>query len=327
VGMQGMTRVSRSAIARRISSALLLLGSLSCEEPAQAVEYGLGDYLLGFSIPMSGYTPPPGFYFQDTFYLYNGSASANVNFQFGNLTSVGIDLKFAVNIASVAWYTDATILGGSLGFAALLPIAGERTSAAVSFTGPLGINRRFGRSDDINALGDSAYSAILGWHAGEHHWNVSLTGFVPTGYNSPDALAITGLNRPGIDIKAAYTFLSQTGIEVTIAPGVTVNAINNKTNYQSGAEFHVEWAVNQHLPIGLYAGVGGYFYQQFTNDGGAGNRIGPFKGRVASVGPMAGYTFKVGDQEVNIAGRWFHEFAVKNRVRGESIFASLSFRL
>jgi hypothetical protein len=41
-------------------------------QPARAVEYGIGEYLLGFTIPMSGYTPPPGVYFSDTFYLYQG---------------------------------------------------------------------------------------------------------------------------------------------------------------------------------------------------------------------------------------------------------------
>jgi hypothetical protein len=53
----------------------------------------------------------------------------------------------------------------------------------------------------------------------------------------------------------------------------------------------------------------------------------PFKGRIASVGPLLGYTFKVDQQEVNLAARWFHEFAAENRVQGDSVFASLSFRL
>jgi hypothetical protein len=42
--------------------------------------YGFGDYGLGYGIPMSGYTPPPGVYFSDTFYLYSASATTNVTF-------------------------------------------------------------------------------------------------------------------------------------------------------------------------------------------------------------------------------------------------------
>jgi hypothetical protein len=81
------------------------------------------------------------------------------------------------------------------------------------------------------------------------------------------------------------------------------------------------------LPFGLAAGVGGYFIQQVTNDHGSGDQFGAFRGRVAAVGPLLGYALKAGAQEVDFSARSFHEFAVENRVRGDLIFASLSFRL
>jgi hypothetical protein len=308
--------------------AAFLAGSLSIVQPAQAVEYGIGDYLLGLTLPMSGYTPPPGVYFSDTFYLYKGSASGNVRFPIGKQLEAGLTYQFVFDIAQVAWFTDLQILGGSLGFAATVPFGSENTNASIGFTGPLGIDRQFGRTESVAALGDSAFSAILGWQAGESHWNVTLTGFTPTGYYSSTAIAFTGLNRPAVDIKGGYTFLSlQTGTELSAALGMTVNAINNQTNYQSGAELHFEWALNQHFPFGLAAGVGGYYYQQVTNDGGAGDRVGAFRGRVAAVGPLLAYTFKNGAQEVTVSGRWFHEFDVAHRVQGDSIFAALSFPL
>jgi hypothetical protein len=92
-------------------------------------------------------------------------------------------------------------------------------------------------------------------------------------------------------------------------------------------ELHFEWALNQHFPFGLAVGIGGYFYQQVTNDYGSGDTVGPFKGRVAAVGPLLSYTVKAGDQEVNLSGRWFHEFAAENRTQGDIIYASLNFRL
>ena len=305
-----------------------LAGSSFLIQPVQAVEYGLGNYLLGYSLPMAGYTPPPGVYFSDTFYLYQGSASANVKFPVGRNTVAGVSYNFLFNIAQVAWVTDAKILGGSLGFAAILPFGGERTSASLSFTGPFGVDRQLGRTASVDALGDSAFTAFLGWAAGEHHWNATLTGFAPTGYYSSTALAFTGLHRPGVDLKGGYTYLSlQTGIEASAALGITVNAINTATNYQSGAELHFEGALNQHFPFGLSAGVGGYYYQQVTNDGGSGDRIGPFRGRVAAIGPLVSYTLKAGAQAFTLSGRWFNEFDVTHRVRGDSIFASLSFPL
>ncbi|MEJ0094177.1 MAG: transporter [Methylocella sp.] len=178
------------------------------------------------------------------------------------------------------------------------------------------------------SLGDTAYSAFIGWNAGNNHWNFTLTGFAPTGDYSPSRIAEMGMNRPGIDIKGGYTYLSpQTGIEVSAALGMTFNLMNTATDYQTGDELHFEWALNEHLPFGLAAGVGGYFYQQVTDDTGSGARFGPFKGRVAAIGPVGSYTFKAGAQELTLSARWFHEFAVENRVRGDSLFASLSFRL
>lgn len=226
---------------RAVGAAVLVAGSLSLVEPVQAAEYALGDYLLGYTISMSGYTPPPGVYFSDTFYLYSGSASPNVDFPIGRITAAGITYNFIVDVTTVAWFTDVKIFGATLGFAATVPFGSDRNSASVSFVGPLGVNRQLGREDTLVGIGDTAYSATLGWQEGEHHWNVTLTGFAPTGNYNPDKLADMGLHRPAVDLKAAYTFLSpQSGIEASGALGVTVNALNTATNYQSGAELHFE---------------------------------------------------------------------------------------
>jgi hypothetical protein len=155
-----------------------------------------------------------------------------------------------------------------------------------------------------------------------------MTGFAPTGNFSPNRLSLTGLNRPALDLRGAYTYLGlQTGLEVTGALGIKLNAPNTTTNYQSGTELHFEWAVNQHFPFGLAAGVGGYFDQQATNDHGSDDQFGAFRGRVAAVGPLLSYALKAGAQEVDFSARWFHEFAVQNRVRADLIYASFSFPL
>ena len=63
--------------------------------------------------------------------------------------------------------------------------------------------------------------------------------------------------------------------------------------------------MNEHFPFGLAAGVGGYVYQQVTNDHGSGDQFSAFRGRVAAVGPLLGYTLKAGAQEVDFSARWF----------------------
>jgi hypothetical protein len=80
-----------------------------------------------------------------------------------------VSFSFLVYIVQTAWVTDAKVLGGSLGFVALVPFGGKRTSASLTFTGPLDIFRQFDRTASVDALGDSAFAAFLGWEAGEHH--------------------------------------------------------------------------------------------------------------------------------------------------------------
>jgi len=312
---------------RTACGAICLAGSLSMGEPAQATEFGLSEYILGLTLPMSGYTPPPGVYFLDTFVLYQGSG--NLFPATGSMSSTRVTKNFVADIAIVGWFPDFKLFGADPGFAVTVPFASSRATANVTAAAPMGPAQRLSRADEIASIADTEYSAILGWHAGEQHWNVILTGFAPTGnFDYPNRLSLTSLNRPALDLKGAYTYLGlQTGIEVTGALGLTLNALNTATNYQSGAELHFEWALNQHFPFGLAAGVGGYFFQQVTNDHGSGDQHGAFRGRVAAVGPLLSYALKAGAQEVDFSARWFHEFDVQNRVRGDLIYAGFSFRL
>jgi hypothetical protein len=296
---------------------LALAFSVLMSQPSKAVEYGLSEYVLGLAIPMSGYVPPPGLYFQDVYYLYSGVWRAN---------AFKVNYNFVANASIVNWVTDIKLFDGSFGVAASIPIAGVNNTLTIPSAGPAGF-QQIKSSDSVNSIANIELGAFLGWHQGEHHWDVSLTGFIPTGYYSPNVIAFTSLNRPAIDLKGAYTFLGATGIEASGVLGLTINSVNTATNYQSGAELHFEWALNQHFPFGLAAGIGGYFLQQVTGDSGPGDYFGAYKGRVAGIGPMLSYTVKVDTQQFTLSGRWFHEFAARDRVQGDSIFASLALQL
>ena len=79
--------------------------------PASATEYGLGNYQLGLVLPLAGYMPPPGVYVWDNFYLYQGTGNLYQNSNTRNPAQV--TYNFAANIGVLAWFTDATIFGGS----------------------------------------------------------------------------------------------------------------------------------------------------------------------------------------------------------------------
>jgi opacity protein-like surface antigen len=279
-----------------------------------------------------GSVPPPGVYFTDGLSFYKGSAAGNLTVPFGNNLAVGLQAQLVGGFEALTWITETKILGGSLGFSFAGGFAKPVIFAQAAFTGPLGVDREINVSDSEAKLGDSSVSAILGWQEGNHHWSVVATGVIPTGFYDPDRLAFVGLNRPGLDLKGAYTYFDpKAGFEFSGALGMTFNYINAITNYQTGDEFHAEAAVIRHIETGsktgiseITLGVGGYVYQQVTNDSGSGDKVGPFRGRTVAAGPIVGFTFMAGKTPVSVNAEWFHEFEVENRLKGNAAFLTMS---
>ena len=235
---------------QKASAVACLATGLVLPQPSEATEYGFSEYFLGLTVPMSGYVPPPGAYFEDTFLLYQGPSPA-------------LNAHLVINIAQAGYFFETGVFGANSRVCCNYSFSRDRNSIPASFTDLSGTKWPFRKTADIASLADTDYSAVLGWHSGDHNWCFVLTGFAPTGNYDQNRFVQTGLNRPAIDIKGAYTFLSQqTGTEVSGALGMTFNALNTVTNYQSGVELHFEWALNQHFSSGLAAGVGGYFYHR-----------------------------------------------------------------
>lgn len=326
-----ISNINRKALRRdrRVAASIALCGAVALFiQPSQAAEYALGMYLLGTGVPMSGFTPPPGLYFQDSVWVYRGVASPNVTIPRGNLLATNEIEKFQVNIATLSWFSPFEVFGGTLGLAATVPYGHERVSADVAFTGPLGNGRELGRSDGTTGFGQPALTAQLGWHAGVHNWNVSVSGFIPAGDYTPNSLAIVSLNRPAVDLRGGYTYLdTKTGTELSAAIGVTFNMTNPAIDYTSGDEFHLEAAWQQHLPNGISFGLGGYYYQQITGDSGSRAVLGPFEGTVFALGPLLGYTTKIYDTPVDFNAHIFQEFDTTNRMTGYSFLASVTVQL
>jgi hypothetical protein len=315
-----MTPASRPSLVSAILGSIGLQLCLVSFQGARAAEFGVNTYLLGLTLPLGGITPAPGIYFKDTFLFYNGGRQANGD--------VRADYSFAVNVATFAWFPEFTIFGAAPGFAATIPYVGASTDYAVRTIDSAGAQHYTDTTKATHGLGDTEFTALLGWHSGDNHWNVAVTAYTPTGSKAPPGIAATGLNRPAFDFRGSYTYLgSATGLEITAIAGATVNISNSLTQYRSGTEFHFEWALNQHLPSGLYAGVGGYIYRQLNPDGGPGALDGPLMSEAVAIGPLTGYTINIEGRKLYLAARWFYEVHARDRPRGNVLFGSLTFKL
>jgi hypothetical protein len=76
-----MKRKTSWNASRTTCAAVYLASGIAFAVPSQAAEYGWGTYLLGLSLPMMGFTPPPGFYLSDNVYAYQAARAATQNFR------------------------------------------------------------------------------------------------------------------------------------------------------------------------------------------------------------------------------------------------------
>jgi hypothetical protein len=112
---------------------------------------------------------------------------------------------------------------------------------------------------------------MLGWEAGNFHWQTGLLVNVPIGDYQEGEISNIAFHHWGADASASMTWLDPTiGLDLSASVGMTFNAENPSTDYRTGNEFHFEWAAVQHFNEQFDAGLVGYYYQQVTGDSGVG---------------------------------------------------------
>jgi hypothetical protein len=334
-----------------LASLVLCVPSIGTTD-AQAAENAAGWYALGTKASMAGFVPPPGTYFVDVNYYYSGDATGkaargvalrdiggtNVSGQLSLETDVKVKGQVYYNLPSVLWVAPGKVLGGNVGFGAIVPVGWKDVNfdldALATLTLGPPINQtlqkagHFSGSDSSTDFGDPVLNGLIGWHEGNWHWNVSMLVNVPIGPWSNSSSSNLSFNHWGLDTTAAVTWLDpKTGFEVSTAPGFTFNWENPDTHYQTGTEFHVEFAALEHFSKKFAVGVAGFHYQQITGDSGAGAKLGAFEGRVTSVGPVMTYSFKLGKIPVSSQLMWTHDFDVENRLKGDLGLLTISLPL
>lgn len=274
---------------------------LAAAPQAQATEGG-SQYPDGAEGFMAGAVPPPGTYFIN--YLTHYTAG-RLNNNDGKQIPIDFRLNATAEVPRLLYVSNVQILGGNWGAHILVPLVNLRYEVA-------------GMSGHQFGLGDITINPfILSWHWPNFHLASGLDIILPTGRYDRNRPVNIGANYWGIEPLVAGTYLSDGGFEVSAKLMYTFNTKNNDTSYRSGQAFHMDYMVAQRFG-NWTAGLGGYWFQQTTDDDLRGVDIGN-RGMAFSVGPAVKYDVA----GISLIGKWQHEFVSRNRPQGDKLWVKL----
>lgn len=288
-----------------LSTATLVAAAVLAATATQATEGGGSIYPNGNENYLVGAVPPPG-----TYVLEYASVDhlTRLRGNQGERLGVPFDVKVAALGTRIVRVTDTKIFGGQLALHAIFPLLKVEANIA-------------GQSDSRSGLGDIAFGPGLGYHDGNLHYAVAVDFNAPTGSYNKNRLANLGRNYWSVQPIFALSYIQASGINADLKLMYDINGNNSATNYRSGQELHLDYALGWGLGNGWVAGVGGYAYQQTTADRQNGATVADSKGRAMGFGPSIKYDNGKG---FFITAKLQKDFGVRNRAEGTALKVKFS---
>jgi hypothetical protein len=286
---------------QKILTALMCAGA-ACS--TFATEGGGSTFPAGTENFMAAVAPPPGVYGME--YLNHYSAD-RLNDNAGNAIPIpgGFKLKAAAAATRFSWVTNTQVLGGNLVANAVLPLVSVKVSAA-------------GNSSSNSGIGDIVVGSGIAWHHSQNLHSVASLDFVlPTG--SYDATRAANIGRNYLTVQPTYlvSWINPVGINADAKFTLNLNQKNKATNYQSGNELIMDYALGWGWGNGLVTGVGGYVYQQLSDDKVNGNVVPGSSGKAFSIGPSIKFDSGKG---FFMTAKLEKEFNAKSRAQGTAFW-------
>jgi hypothetical protein len=304
-----------------------LLAALLCCFPrtAAADEAGTSFWLPGQYGSFAAVPSEPGWSFETTYYHASAEAGSGTSFEHGGAIQTGMKSPSDFFMFTPTYAFKTPIFGAQAALGTTILSGKNATSVSATLTGPGGNTLSGFRSDEVLGFGDLYPTASFKWNKDVSNVMVYTTTGVPVGAYQLTRLSALGLGHWAVDGGVGYTYLNETaGIEGSVVFGLTYNFINPYTQYQSGTDAHLDWAISPYLNDKFHIGAVGYFYNQISADSGAGARLGSFESRVAGIGPQIGFFIPFFDRESYLNLRAYSEFDAKNRLEGWNTFITFS---
>jgi hypothetical protein len=307
----------KSASQRILPIALLAYAHIFASAPAHALEGGQSHYLKGYRDFGTGILPPPGVQIRNDVYTYNGNENSRIP-----QGQLGIGIRTTMNVLGATFISPQPMLGGNYGFS--IRASGAELSTNRTITTRLATNRRDG---ELTGLQDLVINPlILGWHAGNFHWNIVTAIWAPSGNYSTNSIANTGRNFWSWSPQIAATYFDPaSGWEFTGSLSYLFNSENGATHYRSGDVLHVDLTVAKAIVPAVSVGVLAYVMEQVTPDSGIGATLGDRKAQVFGIGPGVQIRLAPGGVPTMLVIKYYREFSARNTTEGDA--GSLSWRV
>jgi len=253
----------------------------------------------------------PGTYLRNDVIYYDAGIGAR---PVSGMLDPGFDQKLWMDRLTLAGYADRGILGGKLGIEVQIPYVFDLT---VDQNPGGGVFNHLNSPND-SGMGDPILKPQIVWGSGPHYSKLSLGIVIPWGsYDSADVVS-TGRHYWSVDPSFTYTFLSETGWDLSATVGYMFNMENSipGPNYDTGDEFHVDGLFGKHFGEHFALGIAGYWYDQETNDEGP-IQSPPLTSTYHSEGYGYGPAISFGNRNFSVVGKWLHDEHAENRLDGD----------
>lgn len=295
-----------------INSFRLLLAISLLAMPALLLAQSTGHYVAGTEGIKGASLPPPGWYVRDYNLFYT---SGRLNDVKGNrIKLVDPDIFVYANVPRLIWITDVKVLGGSLGFDALVPLVHQN----VEINSPLG---HF--EDGSFGIGDAFAESTLSWHLPHFDFSLGAGVWAATGNSSPPPKTDPGAGFWASMLTAGATWYidSEKTWSLSALSRYEFNGKQRDTDIYPGQAYTLEWGVAKTFAKTIDVGVVGYVQRQTTS----GNVTGSQKlGSAAGIGPEISLAFP--KPMLSVSLRYLRDFSAKDRAEGQTFSLTLTKR-
>ena len=309
--------MNASLVFRRAVCGLSVAASLLGAEHAAADEGGVSFWLPGQYGSFAAMPSNPGWSFETIYYRQSPSAQAGINFARGGGLQAGVSSPTDLVMFTPTYSFETPVFGGQLAIGMTAVVGRNSTSATATLTGPGGASLSGARSDSVVGFGDPSPTATLYWSNADHYFMLYGTTGIPVGAYDINRMSALGLGHWAVDGGMGYTYFNEkAGIELSVVAGLTYNFVNPYTDYRSGIDWHVDWALSPYVSEKMLIGAVGYFYGQVTGDSAPGGTFGDSRSRVAGIGPQIGFFLPFAGREAFLSFKAYYEFDVHRRLDG-----------